>query len=64
MSRRRKHIRQVEVAKPEYSGGIVGSFAAKMNLDLKDTNDLMNWIIFGEDAKHYGNALPNSSMTF
>jgi len=65
MSRHKNRNRtvQVEVARPEIrEGGIISTFAENMSLDLKSTNDLMNWIIFGEEKKFH--TLPSSSMTF
>jgi len=65
MTRRknRNRVPQTEIARPEIrEGGFVSTFAENKNLDLKSTNDLMNWIIFGEDKKFH--TLPSSSMTF
>ncbi len=55
MSRKhgRDKVRHEKPHEKEPRGSIVASFSEKINVDLKSTNDLMNWIYFGEDKKFY-----------
>jgi hypothetical protein len=40
-----KHVNQHEVTP---GSSLVSTFADSKNLDIKNTKDLMNWIIFGD----------------
>lgn len=46
---RNKHLKN-DVQKPEVqiASGIVTTFSEKIGVSLKNTSDLMNWIVFGD----------------
>lgn len=58
----RKHKRNhPEIAKPTVeSSTLVTTFGSKVGVEMKTTNDLMNWIIFG-DATRTFNVATNPS---
>lgn len=56
MSKKHKNKHQEgELVKPASleKNGLVATFGEKMGKDFKDVNDLMNWIIFGDDKHFY-----------
>lgn len=52
---RRNKVKQVEIARPQNTpeGSLIASFAAKVDQPLRNSNDLMNYIIFGDPKKTF-----------
>lgn len=41
------------VEKPTQGTGLVSTLSDKVGVEMKNSNDLMNWIIFGKENKFY-----------
>lgn len=57
MSRRKKHNRsermQIRECPDISANGIISTFANPRNIDLRNTDDLMNWLIFGDTKQKF-----------
>jgi len=59
---RRPEVKQETGREVFLRSGIAATFGEKVGVDMRSTDDLMNWLIFGDDKHYYGSRAVNDGF--